>query len=60
MEQWFEESLRCPVTGARLQRATNDDGTTELVAEEGASPRLAFPVIDDVPHLLEAYARSID
>ena len=55
----MSESLRCPVTGSKLELVKNEDGTEELIAEPGATPRLAFPIRHGVPVLLEHYAREI-
>lgn len=49
---WFTESLRCPQTGALLERVGD-----ELIAEQSAQPRYAYPVVDGVPILLKDHAR---
>lgn len=51
---WAWEALRCPVTGAKLERVGE-----ELVAAECAEPRLAYPIRNGIPVLLEHEARVV-
>ena len=51
---WFAEALRCPQTGAKLEKLGD-----ELVCEAGTSPRYAYPFIDGVPILLAEQAREV-
>lgn len=51
---WFSDALRCPQTGAILEK----DGD-ELVCVEGTTPRYAYPILDGVPILLADQAREV-
>lgn len=59
LPEWVLDALRCPVSGAELELSDGPQGV-ELVAAEGADPRLAYPVRDGIPVLLEHEARQID
>ncbi len=59
LPEWVLDALRCPVSGAELELSDGPEGV-ELVAAEGADPRLAYPVRDGIPVLLEHEARRID
>lgn len=58
LPEWVLNALRCPVSGAELELFDGPQGV-ELVAAEGADPRLAYPVRDGIPVLLEHEARQI-
>lgn len=51
---WFTEAMCCPQTGAKLVREGDD-----MVAEESAQPRYAYPIVDGVPILLKDHARLV-
>ena len=57
---WIDDALRCPATGAALERSTREDGSVELVSTNTEGPRYAYPVTDGVPILLSFEARVID
>lgn len=52
--RWAWDSLRCPVSGAALEQVGD-----ELVAVQGSSPRLAYPIRNGIPVLLEHEARCL-
>lgn len=58
LPEWVLDALRCPVSGAELELFDGPQGV-QLVAAEGADPRLAYPVRDGIPVLLEHEARQI-
>lgn len=58
LEPWVIEVLRCPVTGATLVAASGPDGEPELHSTD-AERRLAYPVRDGIPVLLEHEAREL-
>ena len=58
LPEWVLNVLRCPVSGAELELFDGPQGV-ELVAAEGADPRLAYPVRGGIPVLLEHEARQI-
>ena len=51
---WIIQALRCPLTHARLELVGD-----EFIAEEGANPRLAYPIREGVPVLIAANAREV-
>lgn len=55
---WVRDLLRCPVTGTPLVDGVGPGGAPELVNTD-PERRLAYPVRDGIPVLLEAEARSL-
>lgn len=58
LPSWVTGVLRCPVTGAPLERGTAEDGTAHLVSTAPGRP-LAYPLRDGVPVLLPQEAHRV-
>ena len=58
LEAWARALLRCPVTGATLVDATDEDGAPCLDSTDAQRP-LRYPVRDGIPVLLESAARPL-